>query len=209
MDAVALDPGAYDGTYKLIGGEVSLDLVNTVSWPGTAREHDWLDRAENVATWAMAAGVITRSARTALDARRPAVLGAELRDVHRTRATLAAVLTPLARGERPARDSVDRLNKLLSQACGRRRIDARTMKWVWEEPASLPQALAPVVWNAGEVLTSRDLSRLRHCPACRWLFFDPTRNRSRRWCDMADCGSRDKSLRYYHRGKGRQGSEAT
>src|SRR5262245_64265503 len=94
MDALELDPGAYDGTYKLIGGEVSLDLVNTVSWPGTAREHDWLDRAKNVTTWAMAAAVITRSARTVLDARFPAVLGAELRAVPRTRATLAAVLPP-------------------------------------------------------------------------------------------------------------------
>src|SRR5262245_61080743 len=149
MNSVALDPGAYEGTYKLIGGEVSLDLVNTISWPRAAREHDWLDRAENVTAWAIAAGVIDRSVRTALEARRPAVLGAELRDVHRTRATLAAVLAPLARGERPARAAVDRLSKLLRQACRRRRIDARTLGWAWERPASLPQVLAPVIWNAG------------------------------------------------------------
>jgi hypothetical protein len=61
--------------------------------------------------------------------------------------------------------------------------------------------MAPVVWNAGRVLTEIDHRRLGLCPSCDWLFHDTTRNRSRRWCDMGDCGSRDKSLRYYHRRK--------
>ncbi|MDT7578070.1 MAG: hypothetical protein QOH17_4403 [Pseudonocardiales bacterium] len=37
--------------------------------------------------------------------------------------------------------------------------------------------------------------RLKVCasPDCRWAFLDTTRNRSRRWCDMAGCGNRAKS----------------
>jgi len=35
MEAVPLQAGDYAGTYKLVGGRPSLDLVNTVSWPGT------------------------------------------------------------------------------------------------------------------------------------------------------------------------------
>ncbi|MGH2393401.1 MAG: CGNR zinc finger domain-containing protein [Candidatus Limnocylindria bacterium] len=46
-----------------------------------------------------------------------------------------------------------------------------------------------------------DSKRLARCPSCDWLFHDTTRNRSRRWCDMADCWSRDKALRYDHRSK--------
>src|SRR5262245_42733686 len=137
MDSVALDPGAYDGTYKLIGGETCLDLVNTVSWRGTEREHDWLDRPENVTAWAAAAGVIGPKVRAALDARPRAALDADLREVHRTRATLAAVLGPLARGERPAPEAVDGLNRLLGRAASQRRVDARTLAWAWETPASL------------------------------------------------------------------------
>jgi predicted RNA-binding Zn ribbon-like protein len=204
MDALELNPGAYDGTYKLIGGEVSLDLVNTISWPGTAREHDWLDRAGNVTAWAIAAGVMDRGVRHALEARRPAVVAADLREVHRVRAALTTVLRPLARRERPPQGGVHRLSQLLAEACRRRRIDPATLDWAWEHPGSLSQALAPVIWNAGEVLTRRDHSRLGQCPSCGWLYFDTTRNRSRRWCDMADCGSRDKALRYYHRAKAQQ-----
>ena len=37
--------------------------------------------------------------------------------------------------------------------------------------------------------------RLKVCgsPDCRWAFVDATRNRSRRWCDMAGCGNRAKN----------------
>ncbi len=37
--------------------------------------------------------------------------------------------------------------------------------------------------------------RLKVCasPDCRWAFWDGTRNRSRRWCDMAECGNRAKN----------------
>ena len=48
MEALALDPGEYRGTYKLVGGRLSLDFVNTVSWAGTVRQHDWFDSVDNV-----------------------------------------------------------------------------------------------------------------------------------------------------------------
>ena len=43
--------------------------------------------------------------------------------------------------------------------------------------------------------------RLKVCgsPDCRWAFVDGTRNRSRRWCDMAGCGNRAKNRAWRHR----------
>lgn len=37
-------------------------------------------------------------------------------------------------------------------------------------------------------------ARMRICPAadCRWAFYDHSRNRSGRWCQMAECGNRAK-----------------
>lgn len=43
--------------------------------------------------------------------------------------------------------------------------------------------------------------RLKVCqnPACRWAFYDQSRNHSHRWCSMTACGSREKSRRYRER----------
>ena len=64
------------------------------------------------------------------------------------------------------------------------------------------RVLWPVVWSAANLLTSRILERVGQCAddrGCGWLFMDLSRNRSRRWCDMKDCGNRDKVRRYYAR----------
>jgi predicted RNA-binding Zn ribbon-like protein len=203
VDALPLDPGTYTGTYKLIGGQLSLDLVNTVSWPGTEREHDWFDNAENVTRWALAVGLIDarRGHRLNRKVSGSRDVASDLDAVRGIRQRLRAAISPLAHGRRPATGSIKTLNGLLARACRRRQLDASTLRWTWSEPTTLIELMDPVIWNAGEVLSAIDPSRIGHCLACDWLFHDTTRNRSRRWCDMADCGSRDKALRYYHRHK--------
>jgi predicted RNA-binding Zn ribbon-like protein len=69
------------------------------------------------------------------------------------------------------------------------------------------------VGEGGEVLAARLLlaverlqaqgawPRLKACPAddCQWAFFDSTRNHSRTWCSMEECGNREKTRRYRRR----------
>ena len=68
---------------------------------------------------------------------------------------------------------------------------------------ALERPLWPVLWAAAELLTSADRDRVRACASdpCRWLFLDLSRNRSRRWCSMEDCGNRAKARRHYARSK--------
>jgi predicted RNA-binding Zn ribbon-like protein len=55
--------------------------------------------------------------------------------------------------------------------------------------------IGPLAWAAVDLLRSDELGRLKRCPPqdCRWLFIDRTKNRSRRWCEMATCGNRAKT----------------
>jgi CGNR zinc finger/Putative stress-induced transcription regulator len=43
--------------------------------------------------------------------------------------------------------------------------------------------------------------RLKLCPAdsCRWAFYDRSKNRSRHWCSMQECGNRAKSRAFRQR----------
>ncbi len=75
--------------------------------------------------------------------------------------------------------------------------------WQWKvEKEHLASPTWPIVQSALELLTAGDLTRLKLCPgtpgvwmACAWLFYDESKNRSRHWCSMTDCGGRAKADR--------------
>jgi predicted RNA-binding Zn ribbon-like protein len=61
-------------------------------------------------------------------------------------------------------------------------------------PGVLAQLLVPVTHAAMD----GTWARVKACVAdeCRWAFYDSSRNRSGRWCDMAVCGNREKVRTY-------------
>jgi predicted RNA-binding Zn ribbon-like protein len=60
-----------------------------------------------------------------------------------------------------------------------------------------------VARSAEELLLSGDPRRAKECPGpdggCGWLFYDESKNASRRWCSMEGCGSQAKMRRYRSR----------
>ncbi len=59
--------------------------------------------------------------------------------------------------------------------------------------------LWPIVAAAVELLTHGTADPLKTCRACRFLYIDHSKNNSRRWCSMADCGKAAKIARYLRR----------
>ena len=53
-----------------------------------------------------------------------------------------------------------------------------------------------IAWS--ELVTTGESQRLKRCAddVCGWVFWDVSRNHSRRWCKMRVCGNRAKSRRY-------------
>jgi predicted RNA-binding Zn ribbon-like protein len=49
---------------------------------------------------------------------------------------------------------------------------------------------------AYRLLAAPEPARLKRCAGCPWLFIDQSRNGSRRWCAMDDCGRHEKIRRY-------------
>lgn len=73
--------------------------------------------------------------------------------------------------------------------------------WGWQPDIQhLEQPLWPVAHSAIELLTTGDLRRIKVCEnpyGCGWLFYDGSKNGSRRWCSMEGCGSQVKMRRLY------------
>ncbi|MCG8507722.1 MAG: CGNR zinc finger domain-containing protein [Rhodospirillales bacterium] len=63
--------------------------------------------------------------------------------------------------------------------------------------------LADIVLSFVKVFTEGDPSRLRVCENkdCRWIFYDTTRSRTRRWCEDSTCGNLMKVRRFRKRKK--------
>jgi predicted RNA-binding Zn ribbon-like protein len=71
--------------------------------------------------------------------------------------------------------------------------------WTWVDDGAAPDCMLwPIVRSAAELLVTGDLSGVRVCGGarCGWLFVDTSKNRSRRWCDMQDCGNVAKVRRF-------------
>ncbi|SRR5712692_580447 len=51
---------------------------------------------------------------------------------------------------------------------------------------------ARIAASFGEMLATRDVERIKICANsdCRWVFHDPTKARSKRWCNDRTCGNR-------------------
>ncbi len=189
---------------KCVGGDPSLDLVNTADWTEHGIENDRLRDYAGLLRWAVAAGVITEARARQLRSRaagRPAAGRAAARKARRVRAELRRLFGSVARGA-VAGEAWGDFDRLVGDALRRlhlapaRRGDAAA-RWEWREDDRLESVLWPVVRSAATLLTSEEAGQVRLCPgdSCGWLFVDRSRNGLRRWCEMRSCGTTAKSDR--------------
>lgn len=117
------------------------------------------------------------------------------------RKTIFQVFSAIAAGKTPDPNDLDILNADLHEAMARTQLVPENdgFTWTWpDDVVVLERAIWPVVRSAADLLISGELDRVRECAAsdCSWLFFDESRNRSRRWCSMQTCGNRAKVDRF-------------
>jgi predicted RNA-binding Zn ribbon-like protein len=119
------------------------------------------------------------------------------------REALYKIFKSVADGQKPETPDIEKLNYELIRARSNERLvfSAATFEPRWKEMGrNLDSPLWPLIRSAAELLTG-DLSRLRQCGGdeCGWFFLDTSRNHSRQWCDMKDCGNLAKVRRFRER----------
>jgi predicted RNA-binding Zn ribbon-like protein len=208
--------------WKLIGGALCLDFVNTVSGrvsSGAAQDGlDWVDDVleerlgayADLVDWAEAAGAVEAGEAERLDARAAADPRAATHLVTRARAlreTLYRIFKAVVEGWLPRDDDLARLDReaRLLHAGETLGWEAGRLVRSWRGDDALAHPLWPVVRSAVELLSAGPLERVGQCPGerCGWLFLDTSRGGRRRWCSMADCGNVAKVRR--HRRQTRRG----
>ncbi len=193
--------------YDPVGGNLALDLANTASHDPNSEPQEKLHTYEDLVVWGERTGVLDANGADALRGeagRRPAAADTVLVRVLDLREAIYRIFSAVVQGGDAQDEDIEALGAVLDESALHRRL-ARTAEgwgWRWEvgdEP--LAQLLWPTAHAAAELLTEGDLTRVKECgnDDCTWLFVDMSKNKSRRWCDMKDCGNRAKARRHYRR----------
>ncbi len=71
-------------------------------------------------------------------------------------------------------------------------------RWALRSRSGVTDALGVIAVDAIDVVSGARDGRLALCasPTCQAAFFDTSRSRTRRWCDMNTCGNREKKARF-------------
>jgi len=191
--------------FQFVGGDLCLDFTNTMGGKRGVAPREYLNSYTDFVSWCRQAGLLDSSKAQALArraARRSQDSAAALRRAIALRETIYRIFGALALEESPHASDLDQLNAHLSSSLGRLRLvpSRKGFTWSWaEKDESLDQPLGPIARSAADLLTSPHLlERVRQCEGdtCGWLFVDSTKNHSRRWCVMSDCGNVAKVRRF-------------
>ena len=192
--------------FELMSGSLCLDFANTVHNFGASDPGDDLSDLHDLLSWAEQSGLRTRTGSRAVASSRHGADPLFFAYAKEMRDSIYVIFSAIAAGKKPAKPALAKFNSLLQEAMAHLSIhwSDEGFAWKWDEAQD---RLRFIMWNiaysAARLLTSDDARRVRQCsgPSCTWLFLDRSKNGSRRWCDMRNCGNREKSRRHYARVK--------
>jgi predicted RNA-binding Zn ribbon-like protein len=199
------------GRMRLVGGNLALDFVNTRGGrPRPSAEDEVLHGYDDLVAWGRHVAMLTETQARGLlrRARRNPDQAQQVyrRAVH-LRGYLYQVFRAVAEGRPPPGRCIAALRGDEAEALAHAELVGGDggFQWSWARDDDLARPLWPVVHAAVALLTAaprgrvHPLRRVKRCDGCQWLFVDESKNRSRRWCAMEDCGIDEKKRRYIAR----------
>lgn len=197
--------------YMMVGERLCMDFINTVSWRESAeKRRNWFTSYAKLIDWSVHAEVLT--AQQAQDllveaGENPSQAEEVLKQAIEMREVMYRIFKSISKKTSPDEQDLACFNEYVSHFYRSLQVIHEKDQYMLEfrQPEkNLDTMLPPILQSAVNLLvTKTELERVKQCEGdpCGWLFFDTSRNRSRRWCSMADCGNRAKVRRFYQKGK--------
>jgi predicted RNA-binding Zn ribbon-like protein len=196
----------------ILGGHLALDFANTIDDPRGSARYDHAGTYPELVGWSTRIGVLAPDQAEALLAaaeEHPRARSAALKRAHLLRHVLNEIFSEIAAinsGQPGGAESTPaahwaELRPFVTDAMSHAELasEGPTYQLTWPKTTRLDAMLWPVAVAAGQLLTSPQLLRLKQCAGCPWVFLDQSKNMSRRWCAMDDCGTHEKIVRYVAR----------
>jgi predicted RNA-binding Zn ribbon-like protein len=213
METETIDMDIPEGKFKdLLGERLCLDFVNTVSWRGRDNSKDFFNSYTELLIWSRYVKILKAKDFDTLNQRAekyPNEAKKALKRAIALREAMYALFSARPEGITLPKNALATFNNFLSKTMSLSQIIQKDKGFEWStdgDKNSLDWILNPVIQSAAELLISVDIGKVKLCGdnECGWIFLDSSRNQSRRWCDMKDCGNRAKARRFYRKKKFKQ-----
>jgi predicted RNA-binding Zn ribbon-like protein len=187
----------------IVGGSSALDLVNTVSGWNHDPE-DWVPDIASFLVWARTCGLLdTREKNEAARRAESSLVAADrvLASVKELRFALWGLIDSLEHRKPAKPGDLSVINEWSRRLALSEQVVVRSSQIGFAINRDISALELPglrVTRAALSLLKHFPAARIKTCPAhdCGWKFVDQSKNRSRRWCDMAVCGNLAKARQY-------------
>jgi predicted RNA-binding Zn ribbon-like protein len=194
-------------SFYFIGNHPVLDFINT-RFPVDGKQVDLLKEFSDVLDWLVKAGLQSRE--EAEEYGRRWGSGGEgdtvVTAARALRSALLAMIERVRAGEDVSEQDLEHVNHLLKERVITTRLVRGENGFARESKASIQKPvdlLSPVAEAAVDFFSQYELRLVKKCenPDCVLLFYDNSRNGTRRWCSQKTCGNRMKVAAFLERRK--------
>jgi len=184
-----------------IGGHTVLDFLNTVEDQDKQRNLNLIADWSSFVAWAQAASVFSQAQMEILNNGIPnserVGLLLEIQELKETTYTaLDGILSP----ETTKNIAFGKLEYRIQTAISDSSLVSQGLGFKWEPKSeSLNWVVDFFVLLIENFLCHTDITKLRVCKRCTWMFLNSGRGRGRQWCSMKTCGNRAKLVSFRER----------
>jgi predicted RNA-binding Zn ribbon-like protein len=200
--------------WKFRGGQLSLDFVNSVDGRVELNGNDYtilkdkINNYEDLVDWAKTIGILNETTArnlVSLAGQKGKVTNRVFERAIKLRESLYRIFISIVENRVPLKEDIEVLNNECSAVREQQKLvyTSRKFSWNYELTDEPDNMIWQVALSGAELLLSDQLKRVKQCPGtnCGWLFLDASKNGSRQWCDMKDCGNVAKVRRYREKRK--------
>ena len=186
------------------GNDRCLDFLNTEMFEGDQRI-ELLEDYSDVVDWLKVSGLIDSEMANEILFDKRTNRQKVIKDIKSFRSTLKNVIKDLTLGKPPGEPSIKAINQILKTNKVYSQIHNHNgdIELVTIPTSPNYDPLVLIAKTAVELLTQKDLALIKNCgdPVCTLLFYDESKNHTRRWCSMNRCGNRAKAAIHYRKMK--------
>jgi len=192
----------------LKSGHPILEFTNTVSNHASEHPGETLFDYTDLISWMKTVGLLEEEQAKGLARKGVAQPDASMAVFAKSlelRESIYRIFVAETKGKSPAESDLALLNSVLAQLTSGAQIGQASGRFVWQwnfDENAFEAPLSILALSAVDLLTSENVKWVGQCAdeeGCGWLFVDTSKNHSRRWCDINDCGNRAKQRRYQQR----------